>query len=47
MDRRLINVILKDFMDVLCLRDNYKYSKSGVYYCPEETDLNGYKKFIT
>ena len=46
MDRRLIKVILQDFMDEISLQSDYKYSKSGIYYCPEETDLNNYKKFI-
>lgn len=47
MDRRLIKVILNDFMNKISLENEYKYSKSGIYYCPEDTDINGYKKFIT
>ena len=46
MDRRLINVILSQFIGPHCLNKNYKYSESGVYFCPEETDLNSYKSFI-
>ena len=38
-DRRLINVILSDFYTEKVLVDNYKYSKSGIYYSPNEGNL--------
>lgn len=46
MDRRLIKVILKTFLSKPTLRDDYTYSPSGLYYCPDECDLKTYKKFI-
>lgn len=46
MDRRLIKVILNTFMSSKTLKDDYKYSSSGVYFCPEEMELKLYKKFI-
>lgn len=38
-DRRLINVILSDFYTEKVLDENYKYSKSGIYYSPNEGNL--------
>lgn len=25
----------------------YKFSKSGIYYCPDEEDVEGFQKYIT
>lgn len=33
-DRRIIKVILSDFWAEKVLNNNYKYSKSGIYYSP-------------
>jgi len=38
-DRRLIKVILLDFYTEKVLDPNYKYSKSGIYYAPDEENL--------
>jgi len=38
-DRRLIKVILSDFWAQKVLNNNYKYSKSGIYYSPNEGNL--------
>ena len=38
-DRRLIKVILSDFWAQKVLNHNYKYSKSGIYYSPNEGNL--------
>ena len=45
-DRRLINIILKDFYCNEILSDNYKFSSSGVYYAPKEGTLEDYKEYI-
>jgi len=45
-DRRLIAVILKDFYHPKALNDEYKYSPSGVYYCPDDGPFESYMDFI-
>jgi dynein heavy chain len=45
-DRRLISVILKNFYNADALKDDYKYSPSGLYYAPPEGELEDYKTFI-
>lgn len=45
-DRILINTLLADFYHQKVLNDSYKYSESGVYYCPGESELNVYLEFI-
>ncbi len=39
MDRRLIKVILKKFFGEQVFEVGYKYSDSGIYCCPPESDL--------
>jgi len=46
-DRRLISIILKDFYTEKVLDEHYKYSKTGVYYAPNEGDLTDYVEFIS
>ena len=46
-DRRLIKVILKSFMSEKTIKSDHKFSTDGIYFCPEETDIKGYKKFIS
>ena len=43
LDRRLIKVILKRFYCQDVLKDDYKYTQSGVYYCPRSGPLENYK----
>ena len=45
-DRILINTILGDYYDKKVLSDTYKFSESGVYYCPPEDDLKVYLDYI-
>lgn len=46
MDRRLIAVILKDFYTKDIFKPDYKFSKSGIYYAPEESDITNYFDYI-
>ena len=45
-DKRLIKVILTDFYTEKALDENFKYSKSGIYYSLNEDDLSDYMEFI-
>lgn len=45
-DRRLITVILKDFYCEAAVSDDYKYSESGVYFCPPDGPFESYLEFI-
>eukprot|EP00928_Gymnodinium_smaydae_P017340 TRINITY_DN16627_c1_g2_i1.p1 TRINITY_DN16627_c1_g2~~TRINITY_DN16627_c1_g2_i1.p1 ORF type:complete len:2315 (-),score=450.26 TRINITY_DN16627_c1_g2_i1:520-6690(-) len=45
-DRRCINFILTDYYCVDILKDDYKFSPSGIYYAPPYTTLDGYIEFI-
>jgi len=38
-DRRLINIILKDFYCNTILNNDNRFSQSGVYYAPKEGSL--------
>ena len=46
MDRRLIKVILQDFYTHEILKDDYKFSPSGIYFAPPETGIEGYIEHI-
>jgi dynein heavy chain len=45
-DRRCINNILTDFYCPEIQDDSYKFSPSGTYYVPPETDVEGYMEYI-
>lgn len=45
-DRRLINVILKDFYSPKILDEHYKFSKSGTYYPLNEGELPHFMEYI-
>lgn len=45
-DRRLISIILKGFYTPAILKDEYRFSPSGVYFCPPEGSLDDYKEYI-
>jgi len=45
-DRRAIVTILKDYYCPAVMDDNYKFSPSGLYYAPPDTDHAGYLEFI-
>ena len=45
-DRRLINVILANFVGPQVFEDRYPYSDSGKYICPPDSDMNSYLGFI-
>ncbi len=45
-DRRLINVLLSDFYTEKILKDDYKFSKSGIYFAPVEGNLESYRQYI-
>jgi len=46
MDRRIIKVILQDFYTHEILKDDYKFSPSGIYYAPAEGNLPDYTDYI-
>jgi dynein heavy chain len=45
-DRRAIITILKDYYCKEIMNDDYKFSVSGKYFAPPDTDLHGYIDFI-
>ncbi len=45
-DRRLIKVLLKTFYTPEILKDQYRFSPGGTYYCPPEGGLEDYKEYI-
>ena len=45
-DRRAIVCFVKDYYTPEILKDEYKFSISGIYYAPPETVLAGYLEFI-
>lgn len=45
-DRIMINTILDDFYNKSVLKDDHKFSPSGIYYCPREGDHSSYLDFI-
>jgi dynein heavy chain len=45
-DRRLISTVLSDFYSTNILKDNYKFSPSGVYYAPENGPMDSYYEYI-
>ena len=45
-DRRLIKILLSQFYTPEILSDTYKFSPSGVYFCPPEGSLDDYKEYI-
>jgi dynein heavy chain len=46
MDRRLITVILKTYFTPEVLKDNYKFSESGIYYAPPTGQHDSYLEYI-
>lgn len=45
-DQRCLRTILRRFFSPATLDSGYKYSPSGVYYCPEEQFLQQYRDYI-
>jgi dynein heavy chain len=45
-DRRAIVVFTKDFYTPRIMEEDYKFSVSGLYYAPPDTDWQGYIDFI-
>merc|ERR1740138_758930 len=45
-DRRAIVAILKDYYTPKIMEDEYRFSVSGIYYAPPDTNLAGYIDFI-
>lgn len=45
-DLRCLKTILKIFFSPQTLTKNYKYSVSGIYYCPDYPKLQDYRDFI-
>jgi dynein heavy chain len=45
-DRRTMGFILSDFYCPDILKDDYRFSPSGIYYAPPLTDLSGYVEYI-
>ncbi|CDI82021.1 hypothetical protein EAH_00024830 [Eimeria acervulina] len=48
-DKRLIDFILHTYINEKLIQEGaaYKFSKSGIYYCPDEEDVEGFQKYIT
>lgn len=44
-DQRCLKVILKQFFSPQTIVPNYKYSESGIYYCPQFTTLAEFREF--
>lgn len=42
-DRRLILILLKDFYTPTILENDYKFDSSGIYYAPQDGNLDSYK----
>ncbi|OXB70415.1 UNVERIFIED_CONTAM: hypothetical protein H355_012306, partial [Colinus virginianus] len=45
-DLRLLRVYCADFVGPPALQPNYKFSKSGLYYIPEEASLATYRSYV-
>lgn len=45
-DQRCLRTILKRFFSPQTLEPGYKYSPSGIYYCPEKQFLQQYREYI-
>lgn len=45
-DRRCLMTILEKFCQNACLQDGYKYSPSGLYYCPSDGKIETYRDYI-
>jgi len=45
-DRRCLMTILCRFYDSPVLDDDYKFSESGTYFAPKETNFDGYKAYL-
>lgn len=46
-DRRCLLSILGRFFTTAILQDEYKFSSSGSYYAPADTDLAGYRSYVS
>ena len=45
-DQRCLRTILRRFFSPETLASGYKYSPSGIYYCPEKQFLQQYRDYI-
>jgi dynein heavy chain len=45
-DVRLIKTILKKYITPDVFKNDYKFSKSGIYYSPNLTELSDYATYI-
>ncbi|XP_075260085.1 dynein axonemal heavy chain 6-like isoform X4 [Convolutriloba macropyga] len=45
-DQRCLRTILKSFFAENTLEEGYKYSKSGVYYCPKKDTIAEFREYI-
>jgi dynein heavy chain len=46
-DQRCVRSILKIFLNERILNENYKYSASGIYKCPDSKFLNDFKQYVS
>jgi len=46
LDRRCLLTTLKVFCSPESLRDDYKFSPSGIYYAPADGDIDVYRDYI-
>ncbi|XP_046391604.1 dynein axonemal heavy chain 6 [Ischnura elegans] len=45
-DQRCLSTVLKIFFSPVILEKGYKYSSSGIYYCPEYETLEEFRNFV-
>ncbi|OEH74384.1 dynein heavy chain related protein [Cyclospora cayetanensis] len=47
-DKRLIDAILSTYVNERLISEGeaFKFSRSGIYYCPDEEDIEGFNKYI-
>lgn len=45
-DTNCIATILERYLSQASLSDTYKFSPSGTYFAPPDTDVEGYRKYI-
>ncbi|XP_071942686.1 dynein axonemal heavy chain 6-like [Antedon mediterranea] len=45
-DQRCLRTILKRFFSPQILNENYKFSDSGIYFCPDKDTLQEYRQYI-
>lgn len=45
-DRRCLISVLEKYCQVDCLKDGYKYTPSGIYYAPNDGNIESYREYV-